>query len=112
MSDKLERQNAAIIALLARSAIGLPAITKAVCSGKRDPEAYRKVYNSLDGSFGVTELAKLAGFSKSTMSGVLQSWEEQGIVYNVGTDKKPQYHRLLHLPALKAEKSKPRDEIR
>lgn len=104
MSEKLERQNEAIIGLLARSTIGLAVILRAVCSGKRNPEAYRKVYNALDGSTGVTDLAKIAGVSQPTMSVVLQSWEEQGIVYNVGSERKPQYHRLLHLPA-KASKT-------
>lgn len=98
MSDKSERQNEAIIALLARSAIGVDTIYSLVCGGKRDPEAYRKVYNALEGISGVTDLAKLAGVRQQTMSEVLQSWEEQGIVYNVGTDRKPQYHRLLQLP--------------
>lgn len=105
MSERLERQNAAIIALLARSTLGVPAISKIVSSGKRNPQAYLKVYNALDGAIGVTELAKLAGVSQPTMSVVLQSWEEQGIIYNVGTDAKPRYHRLLHLPALKVPRA-------
>lgn len=105
MSEKLERQNGAIIALLARSAIGVPTISKIVSGGKRNPQAYLKVYNALDGAIGVTELAKLAGVSQPTMSVVLQSWEEQGIIYNVGTDVRPRYHRLLHLPALKVPRA-------
>lgn len=104
MSEKLERQNVAIIALLARSTIGVPTISKIVCGGKRNPQAYLKVYNALDGTAGVTELAKLAGVSQPTMSVVLQSWEEQGIVYNIGNDAKPRYHRLLYLPPVKTEK--------
>jgi len=106
MSEKLERQTEAIIALLARSAIGIDAIAKIVCGGKRNPEAYRRAYNALEGSRGVTEVAKLAGVSQPTMSLTLQSWVEQGVVYNVGTDRKPQYHRLLHLPAVKRRKAR------
>ncbi len=105
MSDKSERQNEAIIALLARTAIGVDTIFNLVCGGKRDPEAYRKVYNALQGTLSVTEVAKLAGVRQQTMSEVLQSWEEQGIVYNAGTDRKPQYHRLLHLPRTKRKRS-------
>lgn len=101
MSEKIERQNEAIIALLARSAIGVEAISNIVCGGKRNPEAYRRTYNALLGESGVTELAKLAGVSQPTMSVVLQSWEEQGIIYNVGNGRKPQYHRVLYLPKLK-----------
>lgn len=110
MSDKLERQNGVIIALLARSTIGVPTITKAVCAGKRNPEAYRKVYNALNGLSGVTDLAKLAGVSAPTMSVVLQSWEDQGIVYNVGNERKPLYHRLLFLPPLKLHQNRPSGE--
>jgi hypothetical protein len=105
MPDRLARQNEVIIALLARSTIGLAEILKIVCGGKRNPEAYRKAYNALDGSTGVTHLARLAGVAQPTMSVILQSWEEQGIVYNVGTDRKPQYHRLLYLPKTKRQKS-------
>jgi hypothetical protein len=110
MSEKLERQNAVIISLLARSTIGVPAITKIVVSGKRNPQAYLKVYNSLNGEVGVTNLAKLAGVSQPTMSVVLQSWEEQGIVYNVGTEAKPRYHHLLHLPVGKVA-ARPRKQV-
>ncbi|MGB8789315.1 MAG: helix-turn-helix domain-containing protein [Candidatus Acidiferrales bacterium] len=110
MSEILERQNSAIISLLARSTIGVAAISKIVCGGKRNPNAYLNVYNSLNGTAGVTDLAKLAGVSQPTMSVVLQSWEEQGIIYNVGTDPKPRYHRLLHLPPPKVQKSKPQKD--
>jgi len=106
MSEILERQNSAIIALLARSSIGVPAISNIVCGGKRNPQAYLKVYNALDGRTGVTDLAKLAGVSQPTMSVVLQSWEEQGIIYNLGTDSKPRYQRLLHLPPINARNSR------
>jgi len=108
MSEILERQNSAIIALLARSTIGVSAISKIVCAGKRNPQAYLKVYNALDGKIGVTDLAKLAGVSQPTMSVVLQSWEEQGIIYNVGTDPKPRYQRLLQLPPIKTQRSNPK----
>jgi len=104
MSEKLERQNEVIISLLARSALGVRAISKIVCSGKRNPQAYLTAYNSLDGIAGVTELAKIAKVAQPTMSLTLQSWEEQGIIYNSGSDTKPQYHRLLHLPRWKPDK--------
>ncbi len=105
MSEKLERQNAVIISLLARSTIGVSSIQKLVVSGKRNPQAYLKVYNALDGTVGVTELAKLAGVSQPTMSVVLQTWDEHGIIYNVGTTHSPRY-RLLRLPALKTPNPK------
>lgn len=110
MSDRGERQNEVIIGLLARSAFGVGTIYKIVCGGKRNPEAYRKAYNALRGTSGVTEVARLAGVSQPTMSVVLQSWEDQGIIYNVGTDRKPQYHRLLPLPRPNRHNKKERDD--
>jgi len=104
VSDKLERQNEVIIALLAQSTIGIDKISKIVCGGKRKPEAYRKAYNALQGNNGVTQIAKVAGVAQPTMTVILQSWEEQGIVNNLGTERKPQYHRLLHLPRNKKNK--------
>jgi len=106
MSEILERQNSIIITLLARSAIGIATISKIVCGGKRNPKAYLKVYNALDGETGVTDLAKVAAVSQPTMSVILQSWEEQGIIYNLGSDTKPRYRRLLYLPPLRQEKAK------
>jgi len=106
MTEKLERQNEAIIGLLARSTLGVAAISKVVRSGKRNPQAYLNVYNSLDGATAVTELAKIAKVSQPTMSVVLQSWEEQGIIYNAGSDARPRYKRLLHLPPWKPGRDK------
>lgn len=97
MSTKLEVQNQVIISLLARSAIGVESIRKIVRGGKKNPRAYVKVYNSLDGVRRVTELARIAGVTQPTMTVVLQSWEAQGIVYDVGLRGKPRYHRLLDL---------------
>ena len=105
MTEIVEHQNDAIIALLARSAIGIETIKKTVVAGKRNPQAYLKVYNSLDGARSVTDLAKIAGVTQPTMTVVLQSWEEQGIVYNLGSAMKPRYHRLLLLTPTKKSRA-------
>lgn len=109
MSHKIERQNEAIIALIARNTLGVEAIRRIVRLGKRNPEAYVKVYNSLDGTRGVSEFAKMAGVSQPTMTVVFQAWEAQGIIYDVGSKGKSRYHRLLSLPP---EKRKTKGENR
>ena len=94
----LIKQNDVLIGLLARVNPGTEGIRALVTRGKRDPAAYVKVYNALDGTVGVTECAKLAGVSAPTISPILRNWEEQGIVYDVGPENKPLYKRLLPLP--------------
>jgi hypothetical protein len=94
----LIKQNDILISLLARSVLGADPIADVVTRGKKDPAAYVKAYNALDGTIGVTEAAKVAGVSQPTMTVVLKSWEEQGIVYNVGEPGRPLYKRLLVLP--------------
>ena len=102
MSEVLERQNRVIIELLARSSIGADKIGDIVRKGKKDPDGYVNVYNQLDGVKTATDLAKVIGVSKQNMSEILKSWEEQGIVYDTGTDKLPKYVRLLKLPTNKS----------
>ena len=105
MNQTVERQNDVIIQLLARSVFGLEKVRETVTRGKRNPDAYIVAYNSLDGAKGVTELAKLAGVSQPTMTVILQSWEQQGIVYDVGNGNKTLYKRILTLPPKTKEKA-------
>ena len=98
MVNTLEKQNEILIALLARSAIGVRAIHDLVIKGKRNPAAYVRTYNALHGKIGVTEAAKIARVHKTTMGDILRGWETEGIVYNVGEPNKPLYKRLLVLP--------------
>jgi hypothetical protein len=94
----LIRQNEIIIDLLARQAIGVRRIYQIVVRGKRDPDAYVRSYNSLDGTLSVTDAAKIATVSQPTMTAVLQGWEAEGIVYNAGTAHKPAYKSLVRIP--------------
>lgn len=97
MDSNFEKQVDVLISLLARRDPGVEKITEVVTRGKRNPLAYIRVYNALDGTLGVTEAAKLATVSQPTMTRVLQGWEAEGIVYDVGEHHKPQYKRLLTL---------------
>jgi len=98
MCDKAFRQNEVLIGLLARSTIGLQVIWDIVTRNKKDPGAYVRVYNSLRGATSVSEAAKIADVKPPTMSVILSSWEEQGIIYDISDGFKPQYVRLLSLP--------------
>jgi transposase len=90
-----EQQNDVIISLLARLAFGEERIADIVTRNKKNPDAYRKVYNSLDGVRTATELASIAKVSQQTMSEVLQKWEQEGIAFNMGTSTKGRYRKLM-----------------
>ena len=98
MSDVTTKQLDILISLLARRNPGIEKIHEIVTRGKRDPDAYVRVYNTLDGTVGVTEAAKNAKVSQPNMTRVLQGWEVQGIIYDIGEEHKPQYKRLTILP--------------
>jgi DNA-binding transcriptional ArsR family regulator len=110
MDDIVVKQNEIVISLLARSAIGVDSILETVTKGKKNPAAYIRAYNALRGSLGVTEVAKIARVSKGTMSVTLSSWEEEGIVYDVGEANRPLYKRLLVLPAQSVHRGKRKDQ--
>ncbi len=101
----LEQQNRIIISLLARRTPGIEYIERIVKGGKKKgrPEDFVRAYNALDGSKTVTEIAKIVGVSQPSMTVVLQTWEERGIVYKTGTSKSSRYVGLLKLPT-KTEK--------
>jgi hypothetical protein len=94
----IQRQNEAIIGLLARLVWKPKDIAEIVSKGKRNPSAYRKVYNSLDGEKTGKALALQAGVTPAAISYLLQSWAEQGIVLTVGTQSQPKYKRLMAIP--------------
>ena len=97
MNGSIEKQIDMLISLLARRDPGVEKITEVVTRGKRDPLAYIRVYNALDGTLGVTKAAKLAKVSQPNMTRVLQGWEADGIVYDLGGQHKPQYKKLMTL---------------
>jgi DNA-binding transcriptional ArsR family regulator len=104
--DIIVKQNEILIGLLARSTIGIDSIHAIVTRDKKNPGAYVKAYNALTGSLSVTDAAKIAGVTKGTMSKTLSSWEEAGIIYDVGETNRPLYKRLLVLPASSGDKNR------
>jgi len=92
-----EKQNEIIISLLARLTFGESKIKGIVSSNKRRGSSWIKAYNSCDGKRGVGEIAKIAKVAQPTATVTLKSWEERGVVYNTGSEKKPKYKRLLKL---------------
>ena len=99
MNDTVNKQLDILISLLARRDPGIEKIHEIVTRGKRDPNAYVRVYNTLDGTVGVTDAAKVAKVSQPNMTRILQGWEAQGIIYDIGDERKPHYKRLTILPA-------------
>ena len=85
------------IDLLARIVFGEDKIKKIVTKNKRDPIEWIKGYNACDGTRGVGEIAKLAKVTQPTATVILKSWEEEGILHNIGTDNKPLYKKLIRL---------------
>jgi hypothetical protein len=104
--SKLHKQSEIIIGLLARMIWTPEQISNIVIRGKKNPDAYRKVYNALDGIKTGTQLAALAGVKQQTISEIIRNWDEFGIVANVGTDVQPRYKRLMPIPNKAAKKGK------
>jgi hypothetical protein len=100
------QQNEVIITLLARLVWTPEKLAAVVMANKRNPDAYVSIYNALDGEKTGVQLAALAGVTKQGISFVLQSWVDEGIVLNVGTDNQPKYRRLMRLPEKKKPKAK------
>jgi hypothetical protein len=100
MTSRLEAQNDMIIALLARLTLTVEGITRTVTVGKKKgkPEDFIAAYNALDGTKTIGEVAAMVGITQQGMGSVLQTWEEEGIVYKVGSGSNARYYGLLRLP--------------
>ena len=98
MTEKiLSKQNEIIISLLARQVLGEEQIKKIVILGKKNPNNYVRGYNACNGKNSVTEIANVIKVKQPTLTPILKSWEEKGIVYNIGEKNKPLYVKLLNL---------------
>ncbi len=86
-----------IISLLARMVFGEECIKKFIITNKRNPLEWIKGYNACDGMKGVGEIAKIVKVAQPTATVMLKAWEDKGIVFNAGTESKPQYKKLLRL---------------
>lgn len=111
MSEIIEEQNKVIISLLARSVIGIQQIEKIVRSGKKkgEPDKFVLAYNALDGTTSGVDLAKIVGISQPGMVSVLQTWENEGIIYKAG--KSGRYVGLLKIPLKKKSSTKKKTDI-
>lgn len=102
----IQGQNDVIIGLLARLVWTPEKLAEIVTRGKRNPRAYRNVYNALDGIATGKHLALRAKVSQPAMAVALKAWYELGIVVNVGTDSQPRYKRLMSIPTKDSNKVK------
>ena len=91
------KQNQIIISLLARMVFGEEKLKQIITHGKRNPNDWIRGYNACDGKKNVTEIAKIAGVKQPSATPILKSWEAVGIIYNIGTETKPLYMKLLTL---------------
>lgn len=109
----LVQQNEVIIGLLARLVWKPEELAEIVKYGKRNPDAYVSVYNALDGKKTGKQLAEIAGVTQQAISLVLQTWQDEGIVINVGSDTVPKYRRLMRIPEPRkprTKQAKPQEE--
>lgn len=94
-TERIEKQNEVIISLLGRMAFTPEAIAQIVIKRKKNPEKYVEGYNACDGRKNVNELAAIIGVDQSTLSPILQEWEELGIIYQVSGNLKARYYKRL-----------------
>jgi biotin operon repressor len=102
----LIEQNEVIITLLSRLVWTPEKLAEIVAAGKRNPDEYLSVYNALDGDRTGKQLAEIAGVTRQAISAVLQTWQDEGIILNVGTDSVPKYRRLMRVPEKRKVKQK------
>ena len=94
----IQKQNDVIIGLLARLVWSPEKLAELIMHRKKNAASCLTVYNLLDGMKTGRQLASTAGVTQQAISYVLQLWEEQGIVMNVGTESQPRYKRLMSVP--------------
>jgi len=80
---KLIRQNEIIISLLGRIAFDKEEVRRIVTYKKRNPEKYIEGYNACDGNHSVSDIAKIVGVGVSTISVILNEWENIGLIREV-----------------------------
>lgn len=92
---KLIKQNEIIISLLGRMAFTKNEVREIVTFKKRNPASYVEGYNACDGNHSVSEIARVVGVSQSTLSPILNDWEDLGIIYEVDKPKGKFYKKLF-----------------
>jgi hypothetical protein len=94
---RIIEQNNVIIALLGKIAFTKEEVINIVVSGKQKTkkQKYAEGYNACDGEHSVSDLAKIVGVNKGTLSPILQGWEEIGIVYPVIGTRTGKFYRKI-----------------
>ncbi len=86
---KIVEQNNIIIALIGKMAFTREEVLNIVISDKQKARQQKYIdgYNACDGNHSLSEIADIIGVKHSTLSPILQSWEESGIVYPVSSTR-------------------------
>lgn len=91
----MKKQNEVIISLLGRIAFTPDRIREIVVKKKQNPQGYVDGYNACDGNHKVNEIANIVGVKQSTLSPILQEWEQLGIIYEVDKPRGTFYKKLF-----------------
>lgn len=94
---KIVEQNNIIIALIGKMAFTKEEVLHIVVSQKQKAKQqdYVKGYNACNGSYSVSEIAKIIGVTDGTLSPILQSWEESGIIYPVTSPRAGKLYKKI-----------------
>ncbi len=86
---KIIEQNNILIALIGKMAFTREEVLNIVVSAKQKAKQQKYVegYNACDGNHSLSEIAGIIGVKHSTLSPILQSWEESGIIYPVSSTR-------------------------
>jgi hypothetical protein len=104
--DEIRTQNFVVIELLARLNWSPEELSSVVTKNKRDPAAYLRAYNDLDGKTTGKDIGKAIGVSQQAAAVVLKGWLELGIVINMGSETNPRYRRVMRLSEKPAKASR------
>jgi len=94
---KIIEQNNTIIALIGKMAFTKEEVLNIVVSGKQKAKQQKYVegYNACDGNHSVSEIAGIIGVTQGTLSPILQTWEESGIVYPVTSSRVGKFYKKI-----------------
>lgn len=95
--SQIIEQNNVVITLLGKMAFTKEEVLNIIVSGKQ--QAKRQKYiegcNACDGNHSVSEVADIIGVTQGTLSPILQSWEESGIIYPVSSARKGKFYKKI-----------------
>lgn len=89
------KQNEVIIALLGRTIFNEAELIDTITKNKQKTKDYLGGYNACDGEHSLSDVAKIVGVSKTTLSPILSEWEKLGIIYEV-TKKGGKFYKKLY----------------